>query len=156
MSETDHQGPAACEMIDVRVPGTLKRAVCVTINYIQFEKEESRFQSRAEVTLDSLRKFPKKKQLLTFFFKSNISRPCLIRVVLSVFADQENVLKIKNKKKYIALVSICTLLIAVASMFICKRDVQVSKVDTLFINVDGQMDSFMPQSSYKVTMTSIA
>ena len=61
MSETDHQGPAACEMIDVRLPGTLKRAVCVTINYIQFEKEESRFQSRAEVTLDSLRKFPKKK-----------------------------------------------------------------------------------------------
>lgn len=53
MSETNHQGPAACEMIDVRVPGTLKRAVCVAINYIQFEKEESRFQSRAEVTLDS-------------------------------------------------------------------------------------------------------
>lgn len=61
MSETDHEGPAACEMIDVRVPGTLKRAFCVTINYIQFEKEESRFQSRAEVTLESLRKFPKKK-----------------------------------------------------------------------------------------------
>lgn len=60
MSETNHQGPAACEMIDVRVPGTLKRAVCVAIN-IQFEKEESRFQSRAEVTLDSLREFPKKK-----------------------------------------------------------------------------------------------
>lgn len=29
-------------------------------------------------------------------------------------------------------------------------------MDTLFINVGGQMDSFMPQSSYKVTMASIA
>lgn len=27
---------------------------------------------------------------------------------------------------------------------------------TLVINVNGQMDSFMPQGSYKVTMASIA